>query len=65
MKKAFLILATGFTLVISACGSDRTAEDNTDSLMADSAVLDTATMSMDTTAIRADKLNTDSTIVIP
>jgi len=54
MKKTILILTVATTLLLSACGSDRSGNAGNDSTINDTAAMDTATMSADSGATGTD-----------
>jgi len=63
MKQKIQFLLLIAALAITGCGSDRTKDNDADSLMTDSAVMDTADMNAapaDTAAMRIDTISQDS-----
>lgn len=72
MKKTFSILTIATTLFMFACGSDRTDNNGSDSMMNDTSTMDTATISTDsgsintdTTSIGTGQISPDSTVLNP
>ena len=70
MKKTFLISTIVTTLLISACGSDRTNNNDSDSVMNDNSTIDTmstdsGSMSTDTASMGTGQTNPDSTAFNP
>ena len=54
MKKTLLILSFATGLLMFACGSDRTHNSNSDTMMNGNPTMDTATMSIDSGPIGVD-----------
>jgi hypothetical protein len=69
MKAKFFLCAAAAAILLSACGSDRNTDSDSDTLMTDSSVVDTATLGTgDTTSAgtgTTDQLSTDSTTSAP
>jgi protein involved in sex pheromone biosynthesis len=72
MKKSLLILSVATTLMISACGSDKTDSSGADTSMSNESTMDTSSMSTDTssmstdtTSVGAGQTTTDSSTMNP
>lgn len=66
MKKKIEILVLAVALAIAGCGSDRNNSNETDSLMTDTTVIDTANMNIapaDSTVMREDSVSQNTGLV--